>query len=348
VYWTSGDTTIAAVSASGVVTGRKLGITRVFASVPGADGDATVRVVLPTVATVAVSPASATVGVDATRPCTAAVRDASGAERSDRTVFWSSDNEAVASVAPFTGVVTGRAPGTARITATVDGRVGGATVTVAAGATPAPSRSLVASFTFGCTRLICAFTDATSAEGGSVVSWAWSFGNGQLSPFRNSDHTYAAPGSYTVTLTATDDRGASASVSKTLAVTNSASTVRLVSRASGRCLTVAGPGDGRGARLIERACDGRPDQLVVLPTGEGPGPVQFAGFDGRYAEADLQTSEPQTWSWNGSQHQRWSYTSLGQLRNYSTNMCIRASGDGSKAVLVGCAAEANQQWDARP
>lgn len=76
-----------------------------------------------------------------------------------------------------------------------------------------------AAFTFGCTDLTCAFTDASSDTDGRVVSWSWSFGDGSTSAEQNPVRSYASAGSYTVRLTATDDRGAASTTSQTVSVT---------------------------------------------------------------------------------------------------------------------------------
>lgn len=47
---------------------------------------------------------------------------------------------------------------------------------------------------------------------GSIVSYSWSFGDSQSSSLANPNHTYTAPGTYTVTLTVTDDQNATHSV----------------------------------------------------------------------------------------------------------------------------------------
>jgi len=57
---------------------------------------------------------------------------------------------------------------------------------------------------------------------GRIVSYAWNFGDGSQGSGALVKHGYAVDGSYTVTLTVTDDRGQSASLSKTVAVTASA------------------------------------------------------------------------------------------------------------------------------
>jgi PKD repeat protein len=57
---------------------------------------------------------------------------------------------------------------------------------------------------------------------GRIVSYAWNFGDGSQGSGALVKHGYAVDGSYTVTLTVTDDRSQSASLSKTVAVTASA------------------------------------------------------------------------------------------------------------------------------
>ena len=53
------------------------------------------------------------------------------------------------------------------------------------------------------------FTSAGSFDtDGSIVAWAWSFGDGGTSSAANPTHVFAGPGSYAVSLTVTDDQGA--------------------------------------------------------------------------------------------------------------------------------------------
>jgi RHS repeat-associated protein len=58
---------------------------------------------------------------------------------------------------------------------------------------------------------------------GSVVSYSWSFGDGGMASGVAPTHAYTAAGSYTVTLTVTDNLGAHGSASTTISVSSSSS-----------------------------------------------------------------------------------------------------------------------------
>jgi subtilisin family serine protease len=80
--------------------------------------------------------------------------------------------------------------------------------------------SPTAAFTFECTNLICDFDASTSADAdGSIVNYAWSFGDNTTGEQVKTRREYAAAGSYTVSLTVTDNGGASATASKPVTVT---------------------------------------------------------------------------------------------------------------------------------
>jgi hypothetical protein len=83
----------------------------------------------PVVASIGVEPSAPDMLVGGTVQLTATARDAAGVPITGRTVSWNSENLSVATVSTG-GSVNAVAPGTARITASVDGQVGAATVTV--------------------------------------------------------------------------------------------------------------------------------------------------------------------------------------------------------------------------
>src|SRR5439155_254766 len=73
----------------------------------------------------------------------------------------------------------------------------------------------VAAFTSSCSSLTCAFTSTSSDPDGTIASYAWTFGDGASSTAQNPSHTYGAANTYTVTLTVTDNQGASSAVALT-------------------------------------------------------------------------------------------------------------------------------------
>jgi PKD repeat protein len=69
--------------------------------------------------------------------------------------------------------------------------------------------SPIASFTNSCTELACTFDGSASSDSdGTIASYAWNFGDGSTASGANASHTYSAAGTYTATLTVTDDLGA--------------------------------------------------------------------------------------------------------------------------------------------
>src|SRR6266853_896656 len=108
VTWTSSNTSVGTVSASGLVTGVVAGSTTITATSEGKSGTSVVTVTaapLP-VASVTVSPASASVFVGQTVQLTATPKDANGNALTGRTITWASSPSSIASV-NGSGLVTG-------------------------------------------------------------------------------------------------------------------------------------------------------------------------------------------------------------------------------------------------
>src|SRR5574341_489810 len=127
--WLSRDTLKAKVSATGLVTGVALGTVYVVATSGTASDSSAVTVSKIPVASVVVSPATASVLTGATVQLTATPKDSAGGTLTGRTIGWASSNVAVATVSA-SGLVTGVAAGSTTITATSEGKNGSATVTV--------------------------------------------------------------------------------------------------------------------------------------------------------------------------------------------------------------------------
>lgn len=76
----------------------------------------------------------------------------------------------------------------------------------------------LAAFSVETDGLQAAFTDTSSDPDGEVVSWAWDFGDGNISTDPDPLHTYAETGSYDVVLEVADALGATASTQATVTV----------------------------------------------------------------------------------------------------------------------------------
>jgi subtilisin family serine protease len=110
---------------------------------------------------------------------------------------------------------------TAELTVTdADGNTDTATTVVEVGA-PSGNEPPTAAFTATCLGFwgLCLFdaTGSTDADG-DVAAYSWSYGDGTTGGGATPLHAYARAGTYTVTLTVTDDEGATGTASRTLNV----------------------------------------------------------------------------------------------------------------------------------
>ena len=129
VVWSSGNVTVAAVSATGNVIALQPGSALISASSEGRVGTATVVVPARLAGTVALTPSVSTVTVGSTLTLQSQITDNAGNVLTNRPLTFASDAPAVASVT-VAGIVTALAPGNARITATSEGKTGLASVQV--------------------------------------------------------------------------------------------------------------------------------------------------------------------------------------------------------------------------
>jgi PKD repeat protein len=77
----------------------------------------------------------------------------------------------------------------------------------------------VAAFTYDCTDLACDFDASGSSDpDGSIASYAWNFGDGGTASGVTASYTYASGDTYTVSLTVTDNEGATDTETKSVTV----------------------------------------------------------------------------------------------------------------------------------
>jgi PKD repeat protein len=94
------------------------------------------------------------------------------------------------------------------------------------------------------------FTGSSSYDpDGSIASYAWAFGDGTSSTAQNPAHTYASPGTYTATLTVTDNRGGTGSASVQIVVNQDPA---LVMHIGGISMALVSGGSGTSARATVR------------------------------------------------------------------------------------------------
>ena len=213
VGWTSSDESVALVSTGGRVTGIKAGTVTITASAEGQSGTSTITVTPVPVASVLVAPAQATLTVGQTFTFVATPVDRNGNALPGRTATWASSDNDIATV-DGSGRVSALAPGSATITATIDGIAG--TASVAVSAVPVASVTIsppTASLVVGGTVTLAPTTrDASGAVlTGRTVSWATS--DAAVATVTQSGLvTAVAPGTATITATS-EGQSATAAIS---------------------------------------------------------------------------------------------------------------------------------------
>lgn len=221
ITWSVVGSGTATVSTSGVVTAVAPGTVQVQAASEGHSAAATITVTTSppiAIASLTVTPPTASVTVGGTSQLVATPKDGAGNVLTGRTVVWSSSATSIATVST-TGVVSTIATGSATITATSEGISGTASITVTAAApdpvatlsvSPSPLQVFVQS-----TGQLTATTK--SAQGatltGRVVTWS-SNNNAVATVSSTGVVTGVTPGTATVLATS---EGVQATVTVTVA-----------------------------------------------------------------------------------------------------------------------------------
>ena len=130
VAWSTSSTSVATVSNTGVVTGIAAGTATISVTSEGQSGSVVLTVTPRPVSSVSVEPSRATIFESQTASLSAIVKDAQGNVLTGRTVTWSTSAPSVASVSSV-GVVTALSAGSVTITATSEGKIGVAELTIA-------------------------------------------------------------------------------------------------------------------------------------------------------------------------------------------------------------------------
>ncbi|HZR47051.1 MAG TPA: PKD domain-containing protein [Candidatus Manganitrophaceae bacterium] len=219
--YTVADPTVAAVTPAGIVKGLQEGTTLLTASYENVESNSVLVQILPVVATIELSSRAATISIHASVSFVATAKDAKGIKIADAQFTWHSSDPTVASI-DEQGTATGLQKGVTEITAEIDGVVSApATLTVneqAVANTP-PTARFTPTPPAGNAPLNVQFDGSGSSDSdGAIASYSWNFGDGVFGNGKVVSHLYRQPGSFTVTLTVIDDKGATGTAAVTMTI----------------------------------------------------------------------------------------------------------------------------------
>ena len=252
ITWGSDNTAAATVSSSGVVSGVAAGLANITATCEGKSGSSAITIFVPPVASVSVTPASATLAPGATQQLTATPKDAIGNALTGRIITWASDNTAAATVSS-SGVVSGVAAGAANITATCEGKSGSSTISIV----PVASVSVTpasASVSVGATQQLTATVKDASGNALTGRTIAWASDNSAAATVNSIGLvTGVAVGSANITATCEGNSGSSAIAVIVIPVASVSVTPAIANLAPGATRQLsASPKDASGNALAGR------------------------------------------------------------------------------------------------
>ena len=138
---------------------------------------------------------------------------------------------------------------------------------------PGTGGTPTANFSFTTSGLTATFTDSSTDAGGTIGSYAWTFGDGGTSTTKSPSHTYAAAGTYSVVETVKDSVNNTTS-SKTSSVTVTAASCGGTVLCSGVAVALASQATGTVS----------PNYTMVVPAGKTSVVFTISGGTG---DADL-------------------------------------------------------------
>lgn len=157
-----------------------------------------------------------------------------------------------------------------------------ASITVAGTGNQAPSAGFTTQVS-GNTASVDA--SASSDRDGTITGYAWNWGDGQAGTGRTASHDYASDGTYTITLTVTDNAGSQSATSRSVTIGNPPAV--LASDGFGRTVTSGlGSADLGGAWSTNGsgfAVNNGQGVVTVSPAGQGPW-AQLAGVSSAATE----------------------------------------------------------------
>ena len=181
-------------------------------------------------------------------------KNVNGMFLADGKIYWASSDGNLNSMGWSDNVVSGTVTGTSTVVSgpsqdgvdwaaksLIDKPGTGSTV-------PPKNQAPVAAFTTACTNLVCSFNGATSTDSdGTIASYVWNSSDGGSGTSATFNHTFTAAGSYQVTLTVTDDDGATGAVTKDVTATAPPANVAPTAAFTPSCANLVCSFDGSGS-----------------------------------------------------------------------------------------------------